>query len=260
MGTSQTSSSPTPSLDANNPLTTSSTGTVPPPISSTSLSSLPQTPPMPERPSSGNDQFSPSENSDTIDETGDSEVLMEENNSGLTEIDESQEEIETVSPMAEGADTGGQFGNNVTEEESEGGPEYLVAAGSAYPCSSPGYFALSGSCREFWVCKEVGPGLLSAERPFRCPNRYLFDPITRLCQREAKVKCQPSLFYSLVSTLAIPLREDQLDAFFSSPLTLSSKASTSYSSRLPLIQSHLPLISHIHHRPPHVGMFYWIGK
>merc|ERR1712223_1914289 len=77
----------------------------------------------------------------------------------------------------------GQFGNNVTEEETEGVAEYLVAAGSAYPCSSPGYFALSGSCREFWVCKEVGPGLLSAERPFRCPNRYLFDPITRLCQR-----------------------------------------------------------------------------
>ena len=80
---------------------------------------------------------------------------MEENNGGPTEIDESQEEIETVSPMGEGADTGGQFGNNVTQEETEGVPEYLVAAGSAYPCSSPGYFALSGSCREFWVCKEV---------------------------------------------------------------------------------------------------------
>ena len=88
---------------------------------------------------------------------------MEENNGGPTEIDESQEEIQTqeekdnggVSPLGEGADTGGQVGNNVTEEENEGGPEYLVAAGSAYPCSSPGYFALSGSCREFWVCKEV---------------------------------------------------------------------------------------------------------
>ena len=71
---------------------------------------------------------------------------MEENNGGPTEIDESQEEIETVSPMGEGADT---------QEETEGVAEYLVAAGSAYPCSSPGYFALSGSCREFWVCKEV---------------------------------------------------------------------------------------------------------
>merc|ERR1719273_934493 len=124
--------------------------------------------------------------------------------------------------MGEGADTGGQVGNNVTEEESEGVPEYLVAAGSAYPCSSPGYFALSGSCREFWVCKEVGPGLLSAERPFRCPDRYLFDPITRLCQREAKVECKANLFYSLSSRLAITLREDQLDAFFSTPLTLAS--------------------------------------
>ena len=77
---------------------------------------------------------------------------MEENNGGPTEIDESQKEIETV---GEGADTEGQFGNNVTQEETEGVAEYLVAAGSAYPCSSPGYFALSGSCREFWVCKEV---------------------------------------------------------------------------------------------------------
>ena len=122
---------------------------------------------------------------------------------------------------------------------------------------------------------QVSPGLLSAERPFRCPNRYLFDPITRLCQREAKVgvfhqiqnmilssqvKCQPSLFYSLASTLAIPLREDQLEAFFSSPLTLSSKASTSYSARLPLLPSHLPLISHVYNYQPQSGMFYWIGK
>ena len=38
------------------------------------------------------------------------------------------------------------------------------------------------------VTFKVGPGLLSAERPFRCPKRYLFDPITRLCQREAKVR------------------------------------------------------------------------
>ena len=76
----------------------------------------------------------------------------------------------------------------------------------------------------------------------------------------SQVKCQPSLFYSLASTLAIPLREDQLEAFFSSPLTLSSKASTSYSSRLPLIPSSLPLISPVHHYQPHNGIIYWIGK
>ena len=134
------------------------------------------------------------------------------------------------------------------------------------------------------LTSKVGPGLLSAERPFRCPNRYLFDPITRLCQREAKVsflfllfcleilftilqvECQPSLFYSLASRLAIPLREDQLEAFFSSPLTLDSPSPairpsiSQYSPRLTIFPSPLPLLSPVHHRPPHAGMFYWLGK
>merc|ERR1719507_821279 len=127
--------------------------------------------------------------------------------------------VEERRPNGDGTDPGEEVG------EGEEGSNYLVAAGSAYPCPSPGYFSLSGSCTEFWVCKEVGPGLLSAERPFRCPKRYLFDPITRLCQREAKVECQPSLFYSLASRLAIPLREDQLEAFFSFPLPLHSAIS-----------------------------------
>ena len=45
---------------------------------------------------------------------------------------------------------------NVTDQGGEGGSNYLVAAGSAYPCPDPGYFSLTGSCTEFWVCKEVG--------------------------------------------------------------------------------------------------------
>ena len=75
----------------------------------------------------------------------------------------------------------------------EGGDgQYSVAPGSAYPCPDPGYFTMAGSCSEFWVCREVitpcpavstcaqvAPGQLSAERPFRCPARYLFDPVTR---------------------------------------------------------------------------------
>ena len=95
------------------------------------------------------------------------------------------------------------------------------------------------------------------ERPRWC---FLSRTEYRSVILSSQVKCQPSLFYSLASTLAIPLREDQLDAFFSSPLTLSSKASTSYSSRLPLIPSSLPLISPVHHYQPHNGIFYWIGK
>jgi len=170
--------------------------------------------------------------------------------------------------LAEGSIPSGdnteELGGPGEEGENEEGSNYLVAAGSAYPCPSPGYFSLTGSCREFWVCKEVGPGLLSAERPFRCPKRYLFDPITRLCQREAKVECQPSLFYSLASRLAIPLREDQLEAFFSSPLTLESPiirpSISQYSPRLTIFPSPLPLLSPVHHRPPHAGMFYWLGK
>jgi hypothetical protein len=77
--------------------------------------------------------------------------------------------------------------------------------------------------------------MLSAVRPFRCPSRYLFDPATRLCQRAAKVQCAepPSLFYSLQSALAVPLREDQLDSFFAAPLTLPSRPSTRISQHIP---------------------------
>jgi len=168
------------------------------------------------------------------------EFIKEEEEGGAEQNEGETGSVEESRPNGDGTDPGEEVG------EGEEGSNYLVAAGSAYPCPSPGYFSLTGSCTEFWVCKEVGPGLLSAERPFRCPKRYLFDPITRLCQREAKVECQPSLFYSLASRLAIPLREDQLEAFFSSPLTLSSSfAISQYSPRLTIFPSpsHPPLPS-----------------
>jgi len=168
------------------------------------------------------------------------EFIQEEEEGGAEQTEGETGSVEESRPNGDGTDPGEEVG------EGEEGSNYLVAAGSAYPCPSPGYFSLTGSCTEFWVCKEVGPGLLSAERPFRCPKRYLFDPITRLCQREAKVECQPSLFYSLASRLAIPLREDQLEAFFSSPLTLSSSfAISQYSPRLTIFPSpsHPPLPS-----------------
>ena len=59
---------------------------------------------------------------------------------------------------------------------------------------------------------------------FRCPDRYLFDPVTRLCQREAKVTCDTdlltSLYYSPFNLLIVKLTEQDLSTFFSQELTL----------------------------------------
>ena len=103
-----------------------------------------------------------------------------------------------------------------------------------------------------WYFPQVSEGIVAAYRPFRCPDRYLFDPITRLCQvgrlpflplgtnlltptfqREAKVECKASLFYSLNSRLAITLREEQLDTFFSTPLTLDKTKTGADATSLP---------------------------
>ena len=58
----------------------------------------------------------------------------------------------------------------------------------------------------------------------RCPDRYLFDPETQLCQREAKVQCDratnPLLLYRLRTSLVIQIREENLERFFSQDLTL----------------------------------------
>ena len=58
-----------------------------------------------------------------------------------------------------------------------------------------------------------------------CPDRYLFDPVTRLCQREAKVTCDlqqtPNLFYSGLNMFIVKLQEEELDTFFSQDLRLS---------------------------------------
>ena len=91
------------------------------------------------------------------------------------------------------------------------------------------------------MCREVTPGVLTAERVFRslvthynakidtkqfcrCPDRYLFDPATQLCQREGKVQCDqatnPLLLYSFRSALVIQVREENLESFFSQDLTL----------------------------------------
>ena len=137
-------------------------------------------------------------------------------------------------------------------------PHYSVSPGSAYPCPLPGYFPVPGSCREFWVCREVGPGRLAAAAPFRCPDRYLFDPVTRLCQREWKVACSlPSLFYSLASSLAIRLREDQLQQFFQQDLTYNRSRSPPAVGGVGLIQSSgLPIHAHYRVAQPYLYRSY----
>ena len=45
--------------------------------------------------------------------------------------------------------------------------QYLVSPGSLYPCSKPGYFSEQTSCNNFFVCREITPGVLTAQRLFR---------------------------------------------------------------------------------------------
>jgi len=119
-------------------------------------------------------------------------------------------------------------------------PQYTVSPSSAYACPQPGYYPVTGSCSQFWVCREVLPGTLSAVRPFRCPARYLFDPATQLCQREWKVACRArtSLIYSHLP--AISLREQQLAGFFRQDLTFREDLGP-YSSHSHASSLHPPL-------------------
>ena len=53
------------------------------------------------------------------------------------------------------------------EEAPEDDTEYVLDVNSIYPCTQPGYYSEEASCNNFYVCKEVRPGVLSAERIFR---------------------------------------------------------------------------------------------
>ena len=53
------------------------------------------------------------------------------------------------------------------EETPEDDTEYVLDVNSIYPCTQPGYYSEEASCNNFYVCKEVRPGVLSAERIFR---------------------------------------------------------------------------------------------
>ena len=64
---------------------------------------------------------------------------------------------------------------NPAEEDggAEDGQNYVVAADSIYPCPQPGYYSEETSCDNFYVCREVRPGVLSAQRIFRSDREQL---------------------------------------------------------------------------------------
>jgi len=121
-------------------------------------------------------------------------------------------------------------------------PEYSTHPASLYPCTQPGYY--KQDCHRFWVCKEVGAGVLSADRLFRCPDRYLFDPATRLCQREEKVEAcyDPPTFYSALDLFTVRLAESDLASFFQQRLEAGGAAGRTGLPRpiLPYYQSLYP--------------------
>lgn len=145
-------------------------------------------------------------------------------------------------------------------------PPYSVSPTSIYPCTQPGYYEEVTSCKQFYVCREVGPGVLSADRIFRCPDRYLFDIKTHLCQREQKVTCknQPSLFYTVLNYMVVQLKEEQMEQFFKQSLTLPEyRGRTGIIQELPLpnyrartgINQELPLFYNFH-SPPHLLVYH----
>ena len=100
--------------------------------------------------------------------------------------------------------------------------KYEVLPGSLYDCKKPGYYPFESNCIEFYVCLEVLPNVLFAEQLYRCPKRYLFDDVTRRCQKEEKVTCIKPSFNSILSTHAketvLVVAEQFIDNFFSTSL------------------------------------------
>jgi len=147
-----------------------------------------------------------------------------------------------------------------TTEEIEA--PYTVSPTSIYPCSKPGYYEEVTSCTEFYVCREIGPGVLSADRIFRCPDRYLFDTKTRLCQRKHKVNCESesNLFYTFLNYIVVQLKEEELDEFFSQSLTLPrGRTGLNKDEDLPLLYNFNSIITPSLGVPNQVGVPYQFG-
>ena len=113
---------------------------------------------------------------------------------------------------------------NKPQQTTEPEGNYLVSPISLYPCKQPGYYNEKSSCTQFYVCREVAPGVLSADRIFRCPERYVFDVTTQLCQRKKKVTCDRQnlsfLYYAFRSSFVVQLHQSQLQQFFSQSLLI----------------------------------------
>jgi len=102
---------------------------------------------------------------------------------------------------------------------------YSVSPTSLYRCQQPEYYEEETTCDQFYTCREIAPGVLSADRIFSCPDKYLFNAETRLCQKEENITCQKKksedfLFYTVLNALVVQLKEEQLEEFFSSRLQL----------------------------------------
>jgi len=114
--------------------------------------------------------------------------------------------------------------STTASDQSSSTPQYTLSPQSIYPCTEPGFFKEASNCKDFYMCKEISPGVLSAERLFRCPDRYLFDPQSRLCQRREKVDCNEEVVYNLLrSSFVSQLSESQLESFFAQSLTLPER-------------------------------------
>ena len=137
--------------------------------------------------------------------------------SGQTSVDIDESAIDSI--------------NDATDEDIENNDsdissveiKYEVLPGSLYDCKEPGYYPFESNCIEFYVCLEVLPNVLFAEQLYRCPKRYLFDDVTRRCQKEEKVTCIKPNFNSILSTHAketvLVVAEQFIDNFFSTSLT-----------------------------------------
>jgi len=163
--------------------------------------------------SSGADQsFSNEENEVNSEDTSSSSSSQSNEENEIT--NEDNEDSNNNSSSSDDTSSSSQDNSDL--------PQYNVSPTSLYPCVQPGYYSEESSCSEFYVCKEVAPGVLSAEKIFRCPDRYLFDPVTRLCQRQHKVECDTDMvtYYSGFDLLVVKLQEQDLENFFKQELTL----------------------------------------
>merc|ERR1712106_366590 len=128
-------------------------------------------------------------------------------------------------PIPEKVSTSNRPPNLIVTKKPLPSRNYTVSPISLYACSQPDFYPDESSCEQFYTCRETSPGVLSADRIFRCPEKYLFDSKTHLCQAENKVFClknksEPFLFYTVLNALVVQLKEDQLEQFFSSRLQL----------------------------------------